>query len=257
MARWHENNPLHTVRVFLCGVTPEIATMPWPFPIDLFAMDQSESMVRIVWPGDVGGLRQGRVGNWLNPGLPDHSRDLVIGDGCFAFFDAGGQRKLARALSQLLRPGGLFVYRLYAQADRRESLEEVLQATRAGLIGNFHIFKWRLAMALQPDSRSGVKQHDIWRACQEAALDPARLPQPGWSARAAGTIRFYQGKESRLYFPTLAEFRNLLAESFQDIQVHFPSYELGERCPILTAGPRGFPHTSNSSSWQGILPLNK
>ena len=239
LARWHAENPVATVRVFLCGVTPEITTMQWPFPIELIGMDHAESMVRVVWPGDIPGLRKALVGDWRQSGLPPQSRDVVIGDGGFGFFDyPDGQRTLATALVKLLQPRGLFVYRHFAQAERRETLQEVLAAMHAGRIGSFHIFKFRVAMSLQADSSSGVKLDDIWRVCTTAGIDPARLPQPGWSQRAISTIRFYEGKESRLYFPTLEEFRELLAESFQDIEVACPDYELGERSPILTARPR-------------------
>jgi hypothetical protein len=238
LAGWHVHNPMATVRVFLCGVTPEIVTMPWPFAIDLVGMDQAESMVRLVWPGDLPGVRRAVVGNWLDSGLAPQSQDVVIGDGGFGFFDyPDGQRALTAALRKLLHPQGLFVYRHYAQLPHRETLAEVVAAAHAGQIGNFHIFKWRLAMALQPDSHSGVRQHDIWRACMEARLDPTRLPQPGWAPRAVDTIRFYQGKEARLYFPTLDEFAALLAEAFQKIEVQYASYELAERCPVLIAHP--------------------
>ena len=180
------------------------------------------------------------VGDWLESGLPPGSQDLVVGDGGFGFFDhPDSQRALAKALSRLLRPGGLFVYRHYAQASRRERVDDVLADMRAGAIGNFHIFKWRLAMALQPDSRRGVGLHDIWRACMDARPDSSALPQPGWSRQAVDTIRFYRDKTARLYFPTLEEFRELLAEVFVDIEVQFPDYELGDRCPIVTARRRG------------------
>ncbi len=242
LERWHAADPVETPRVFLCGVTPEIATMPWPFPIELTGMDQSEGMVRSVWPGDIPGVRRAIAGNWLRSGLPPHSQDVVIGDGGFAFFDfPDGMRALAAALRELLRPRGLFVYRHYAQAPQRESPPGVIEAMRAGRIGNFHIFKWRVAMALQHDSARGVRQHDIWQACMDACIDPAKLPQPGWSRRAVDTIRFYRDKESRLYFPTADEFRALVTEVFDNITMEFPGYELGDRCPVFTArcGLRG------------------
>src|SRR5256885_2158287 len=187
LVRWHASNPIEKARVFLCGVTPEIAAMDWPFPIDLTAMDQAASMVRIVWPGDVPGVRRALVGNWMNSGLPAGSQDVVIGDGGFVFFSyPDGQQALASELHKLLRPGGLFIYRHYAQSERRESVGEVLDAMRAGRIGNFHIFKWRLAMALQDSSVSGVKQDDIWHAVIDSGLGTARLtarlPPTGWSA---------------------------------------------------------------------------
>src|SRR5438105_5064647 len=86
MVRWHAKNRVEKARVFLCGVTPEIAAMDWPFPVDLIGMDQAQSMVDIVWPGDIAGVRKAIVGNWTNSGLPSASQDIIIGDGGFGFF---------------------------------------------------------------------------------------------------------------------------------------------------------------------------
>src|SRR3954462_13348527 len=112
LLRWHERNPIKKARVFMCGVTPEIAAMDWPFPIDLLAMDQAASMVQIVWPGDVPGVRRAVVGNWIQNGLATASQDIVIGDGGFGFFAyPDAQRALAKEMERLLRKGGLFLYR--------------------------------------------------------------------------------------------------------------------------------------------------
>ncbi len=239
LLQWHAKNPVEKPRIFLCGVTPEIAGMDWPFPIDLIAMDQAASMVQLVWPGDIPGVRKAVVGNWTDSQLPSASQDIIIGDGGFGFFQyPDAQRTLLNELHRLLRPNGLFIYRHYAQAPTpRESVAQVMDAMQAGTIGNFHIFKWRLAMALQSDSTVGVKQDDIWQAISESEIKQARLPLSGWSADEVATIHFYRGKTSRLYFPTLEEFRDLIADCFEDIQIQYPTYELGDRCPILSARP--------------------
>jgi hypothetical protein len=236
---WHREARTEKVRVFVCGVTPEIVTMPWPFPIELIGMDQAESMVRLVWPGDLPAVRQGVVGNWLESGLPTGSQDLVVGDGGFGFFGyPDAQRALLAEIRRVLSPSGLFVYRHYAQIENPESLGEVLEAARSGQVGNFHAFKWRLAMALQEDSANGVRQRDIWTAWTQAAIDPTRLPQPGWSERSVGTIDLYREKQARLYFPTVREFTSLLEEQYSEIEVEYPGYELGARCPTISARPR-------------------
>jgi hypothetical protein len=240
LLRWHARNPIAKPRIFLCGVTPEIAAMDWPFPIDLIAMDQAASMVQLVWPGDIAGVRKAIVGNWTKSQLPSASKDIIIGDGGFGFFQyPDAQRTLLHELHRLLHPNGLFIYRHYAQISTpRESVAQIMDAMRAGMIGNFHIFKWRVAMALQPDATTGVKQDNIWQAITESEIEKAPLPSQGWSADEIATLHFYRGKSSRLYFPTLEEFASLLGEKFDDIQVTCPAYELGERCPILSARPR-------------------
>jgi SAM-dependent methyltransferase len=236
IADWHRENRAEKPRIFLCGVTPEIVSMPWPFPIELIGMDQAESMVRSVWPGDLPGIRRGVVGNWLESGLAPGSQDVVIGDGGFAFFAyPDAQRALMAELHRVLAPPGLFLYRHFGQIENQESLDLVISAARSGGIGSFHAFKWRLAMALQADGSRGVRQHDIWTAWTQSAIDPARLPQPGWSVRAVSTIDLYEDKQARLYFPTVREFTTLLEEHYSVSEVRLPGYELGERCPIIAA----------------------
>jgi hypothetical protein len=210
LAQWHAGNSVARPSVFLCGVTPDIVFMDWPFPYELVGMDQAEGMVRHVWPGDVVGLRRGVVGDWLRNGLEDGTQDVVIGDGGFGFFSfPDAQRALLKVLCRLLRPGGLFIHRFFTQSEKRESIDEVLTTARAGGIGSFHAFKWRLAMAMQPDGTTGARQRDIWEAWTGMGIDPARMPQPGWSAGAVRTIDLYKGKEACLYFPTLGELRTL------------------------------------------------
>ena len=238
--RWHSAAGRNdTIRLFLCGVTPDIASIRWPFAYELTAMDRVESMVRYVWPGDIPGVRRALVGDWLTPGMPAQSRDVVTGDGGFVFFDyPNGQRALAASMRNLLRPDGLFYYRLYTRPAQTETLGQIVSDAGAGLVESFHAFKWRVAMALQPDSRTGVKLDDVWQACTDARIDRERLPQPGWSPAAVGTIRFYRGRQARLWFPTLDEFRNVLSDDFEAVAVQYGHYELAERCPIVTARPR-------------------
>lgn len=240
LRQWASEVLAESAEVFLCGVTPEIVQMDWPLPVRLVGVDRSPSMVRVVWPGDIPGVRRGIVGDWLTPPVPPRSQDVVILDGGSNFFAfPTGCRSLLASFHTMLRPQGVLIHRLYAQADRKESLDEVLEAMQAGRIGNFHVFKWRVAGALQTSPEEGITLDAIWHACTKAGLDPARLPQPGWSPRAIESIRFYEGKQARHHFATLAEFQSLLAEHFERIEVIVPRYELGERCPILVARPRG------------------
>ena len=235
---WRRRTRTGSARVFLCGVTPDIVRMDWPLPVEILGMDQAEEMVRHVWPGD-GPDRHAVVGDWLHSGLPDSSQDIVVGDGGFAFLDYPNTvRALMAELRRVLAPGGLFLYRHYAPGEQPERVEAVLSDAAAGRIGSFHAFKWRLAMAMQPDSRTGVRQNDIWTAWCQSGIDPNRLPQPGWSEQAVRTIELYREKQARLYFPTVPEFTSLLEEHYTDVEIQFPSYELGERCPHLSARPR-------------------
>jgi hypothetical protein len=226
------------VRAFLHGVTPEIAMMDWPFAVRLTAMDQSRTMVERVWPGDIDNVRRAVVGNWLQAGIADHSQQIVINDGIFTFFRYPDRlREMVAAIRRLLSGGGLLVCRHFAQIDSREPLQRVIDDAQQGRIGNFHVFKWRLAMALQSSSAQGVSQREVWQAWTDAAIDLRHLPQPGWSPRTVNTINFYRDKHARLHFATLEELCGILAGEFADITVNYADYELGERCPIISARP--------------------
>jgi hypothetical protein len=130
--------------------------------------------------------------------------------------------------------------RCFAQPDRRESLEDVFAELVSGRIGNFHILKWRIAMALQTDAASGVAVGSVWSALNEAWPDLESLAlHTGWPIEEVRTIGVYRGVSTRYSFPTLREYRDAFeAAGFEVMSVAVPSYELGDRCPTLVADRR-------------------
>lgn len=222
--------------VLLLGVTPELAEMELSFPYRLQALDSSPEMLRKVWPGDVPGRRSAMVGDWLNPPFPPESFDAVVADGAPVFFSyPDGVHELFASVARLLRPGGVFVFRAFVSMPEQEGLHTVMSDARAGLIPNFHVFKWRVAMAIQASAEIGVRQHDVWRAVKSSGLRFGSLPQPGFSRRAVGTIRFYEGKEDRLHFPCSESYAFSLSRIFTEVCSETPAYPLGERCPTFAA----------------------
>jgi hypothetical protein len=224
-----------TIRVQLCGVTPEIATMQWPANVHLKAVEQSQEMIEEVWPGDVEGKRIAVQGDWLEVGSNRDHYDIVIGDGCFiSFAYAEGYEALAKTLAGILKQDGLFVMRFFTQLDEKESSDHVFSELLAGRIGTFHAFKWRLAMSLQPSSQQGIRLHDIYDAWQQAAIDPQSLSvQTGWSRQAIDTISLYENKQNHFAFATLNEIYDVFRNHFIQESIYYPQYELGERCPII------------------------
>lgn len=224
------------VDMLLLGVTPELAEMDLPFPFHLTALDSSEMMVQRVWPGDVPERRRAVVGDWLQSGLPAASFDAVVADGSPVFFShPEGLHELLASVLRLLRPGGVFVFRAFVSLPFQEGLNTVISDARAGLVPNFHVFKWRVAMAVQASAAIGVKQHDVWRAVRSSGLRFGTLPQPGFSKRAVGTIRHYEGKDDRLHFPCSESYASSLSCFFRRVDSETPAYPLGERCPIFAA----------------------
>lgn len=226
------NAPL---RALLLGVTPEIAGIDWQPPVELLAVDRAAGMVEAVWPGDTG-ARRAEVGDWLELEPPAGGFALVLGDGVLSLFEYPSEyAKLASALARLVRPGGLLWLRLFCRPEPCESVDEVFEALRAGRIGNFHVFKWRLAMALQGDATRGVRLADIWEQLSLRAASPSELARlTGWPEPEISTIEGYRDVRDRYSYSTAREVVTCLAPAFELVETWYPDYELGERCPHLT-----------------------
>jgi SAM-dependent methyltransferase len=222
-------------RALLFGVTPELARLELGFPADLTAFDESPAMIAAVWPGDTS-TRRARVGDWCALDLPNASIDLALGDGCLSMLPyPEGYRRLADSLARVLAPGGLFSIRLFCRPEPAESVEHVFAELFAGHVGNFHVFKWRLAMALQGDSvQVGVNLDSIWRAFQAHTGGAQVLAERlAWPLDEVSTIDNYRGSTSSYTYATAAEVVSQFATDFALIEEWRGSYELAERCPQL------------------------
>jgi hypothetical protein len=222
-------------RALLLGVTPEIAELSWSPALPLLAVDKSLGMVKAVWPGDTS-ERRAVVGDWLSLELPEASLSLVMGDGVFSIFDfPEGYRALSAVLTRLLRPGGLASLRLFCRPEPAETVSAVFAALFERSIGNFHVFKWRLAMALQGDATRGVELATIWQTFHERVPSCAALAElTGWPEPVIANIDSYRGVADRYSFSTEREVVDVLSPGFELVERHTPSYELGQRCPHLT-----------------------
>jgi hypothetical protein len=225
----------HPKSVLLLGVTPEIAEMAWGAGCQLVAVDKSEGMVRGVWPGDTPN-RRALVADWFSLAVPEAPFDVVVGDGVFSLLAfPEGYAQFAGALGALVKPGGLLSLRLFCRPEASESVDQVIAATAAGAIGNFNIFKWRLAMALQGEATRGVRLADIYRTFVERTGGVAALAsRTGWPAAIIGSIEGYRDIEDRYSYSSEREVADCLADGFDLVETWRPGYELGERCPHLS-----------------------
>jgi SAM-dependent methyltransferase len=237
---WRRRVGAGQVRALLLGATPEIAAMRWPEGTTLVALDYSLPMLQIVYPARETPYGVRVCGEWRRMPLPDGSCDVVIGDGCFVALDfPAGHAALTRAFRAALRKDGLLVLRFFCRPDAPESVEAVFTDALGGRIGSFHAFKWRLAMALHGATESGVRVGAIWDMWQSmAGTSQAFAARTGWSQEVVETIEAYRGLDRVYTFPTLAESKAALEAHFELLDCRTLDYELGERCPILTARPR-------------------
>lgn len=225
-----------TPRALLCGVTPEIAAMRWPAGTRLTAVDHSLPMIAGVWPAQAPGAAV--CGNWLALPLPDASQHLLVGDGCYSLLVGRAQyASFAAELRRVASRDAMLAMRYFLRPGHPETVDRVVDELWRGRIGNFHVFKWRLAMALHGTLEEGVRLGDIWDAWHRAAPEPDKLAAHlGWPPETVNTIYNYRGVDTRYSFPTLEEAR-ASAGAFEIVAMHLPSYELGERCPTLIMRP--------------------
>jgi SAM-dependent methyltransferase len=224
----------------LLGVTPELAAMPWPGGAMLVAVERSEQMVSLVWPGDVPGRRHAVSANWLRLPLPDAAFAVAVGDGSYCNVDyPDGFDALNAGVRRVLMPGGVFVMRFWVRPVQRETPADVWADLDSGAIGSFHVFKFRLAMAMHPDAGPGVRLADVYQAWADARIGPADLARrTGWPIDAINTIELYRDKQAHLSFPTLPQLKATIDPHFQVIEYTVPQYELGDRSPILVLRKR-------------------
>ena len=239
--RWCPNHRTRPVKALLWGVTPEIAAMAWPDGTELLAVDKSRPMIQHVWPGDIPGRRKAVCADWFDFVCGTDRYDIVIGDGNFAILDFPRQyRTLAAIARNSLARDGVLVTRFFLQPAAHEMPGAVFDDLLANRIGSFHSFKLRLAMALQESALSGVRMGDVFSAWKRAHVDlEALMAMTGWPQAAIETIYLFDGKDSRLSFPSAAQMEAVMSEHFDKLAVRNLSYELGERCPILSFRPRG------------------
>ena len=238
--RWTGEHPAESLRAALLGVTPELATMRWPPDTALVAMDRSEPMIRAVWPATGLPARAAVIhADWRAMPIARGAFNLVAGDGsinCLAY--PHDCRVVAAAVRQMLDAGGLFVLRAFVRPVERESVAAVAADLVSGRIPNFHVFKWRLHMAVQASTEAGIRLTDTWEVWNAIRPDPTALSALGFKETILGTIEAYRGSATAFTFPTLEELRAVLAKDFVEISCRMPAYDLGDRCPTFVLRPK-------------------
>lgn len=218
------------------GVTPELALMSWPANTRLIGIDRNQAMVDNVWPRNrLSESAKAICGDWLSTNLPDDSIDVVAGDGCFTLLSyTEHYEKFLQEVRRVLKSEGWFIIRLFCRPEQKENPADVYNNLLDGKIGNFHVFKWRLAMALHGTLEEGVVVGEIWDWWNNQNVKVESLANKfGWQKESIETINNYKHSTAHYTFPTFKEISNLISQYFDILAYHHMSYELGERCPLF------------------------
>lgn len=223
-------------QAMLLGATTDIAAMRWPPSFSLLGVDHSSEMLKLVWPGNVPGKRWAVNGNWLSLPQQPSSCDVVIGDGSMNCVRSDQHRAFARSVSAALKPEGILILRCFTRTEQQERPDQVLEDALRGGIPTFTQFRFRLFMALQPSLREGIAMNRVYRFW--VTYESLLRSRAGWPPSDIDVMEIHRDGSAVHTFPTLAEFRAALSESFEEISVSFPTYYAGDRCPRLVLAPR-------------------
>lgn len=231
--KWCTNNA--PPRVLILGVTPEIYQLPWPDRSDIHAVDHTQGMIDAVWPGLASEVT---CGEWTRLPLAPGSRDIALCDGGFHLLrNPDEQLALVNSLAGVLRPDGVFILRLFVPPGKQEDPQDVLQELQAGRIRDLNILKLRLGMALQKQSSDGVELRKVWELIHSLTGDFSLLAkQLDWPLEHLLAINSYKDSKNRYYFVSVEETVRMFtvtSNRFKLKNIHWPEYELGERCPIV------------------------
>jgi SAM-dependent methyltransferase len=234
LEQWFRATGRTAPTVLVLGVTPELCRLAMTGNSRVVAVDKSTEMIRANWLGFGRPQNEAICADWRQTPLAAGSVDIVLADGSLSMLPyPSGYLALLAELRRLLRPQGRFLTRCFAQRENRESIEEVWESLSRGSIGSFHVLKWRVAMALQPDARAGVAVGSVWEAIHSAWNDLDQLAtRLVWPIEEVSTLEVYRNVDTRYTFPTVAQYRELFRKTgWSVLQTVVPSYELGERCP--------------------------
>ncbi len=218
------------------GVTPELCGLPIGSISRFIAVDKSAEMIANVWRPRPGLSDTAICADWRQMPFAHSSVDLALGDGCLCLLEfPSDYASMFRELRRVLRPGGRCVLRCFMRPDEQETVDKVFADLHNGGIGNFHVLKWRLLMALQSNAEEGVAVKGAWSIINETWPDLHLLAgRFDWPVEQVLTISAYRNVETRYAFPTRTQFCEFFTTAgFSVIQVVTQSYELGERCPTF------------------------
>ena len=227
--------PTSNSNILLLGLTPEIVALPWSTGSRMLAVDNCQAMIQQLWRPNPAIRSHAVQGDWFQLPVGDDNFDLIIGDCCMTMMHPAQDRpRFLKELRRVLRSGGSLALRLFVRPEIVETPERVFDDLWNNRIGNFHIFKWRLLMALHGSLNEGVLISRAWDCWQQSVSNTSQIVAcTGWDPEILATLETYRDSTSRYFFPTLKESCNILGHLLTKRCIQTPAYELGLCCPTV------------------------
>ena len=224
-----------TSSVLLLGVTPELVDAF----TELTAVDKSAEMIEALWQPS-SATQIVREANWLEmeDSFGDHS--AIVGDcSVNALQSAEEIEELMRVVRGRLLDNGVFACRVFERPDEPITEGALRRIIDSGTHGNFHAFKWQMAMSLAEQSGAAVRATDILARFNQLFPDRHDLAaRTGWSLDVVNTIDVYEQSDMSLCFPNREEFEQHFSKGFGQIEWGTSgTYDLADRCPVVVATP--------------------
>ena len=225
----------HVSNVLLLGVTPELVRAF----THLEAVDKSSQMIETLWQPEVA-TQTVREANWLDMDDRYGKYSAIVGDCSMNALQTTDEiAGLLRMVRDHLTEDGVFACRVFARPEKPIVEADLLQAIDRGTHGNFHAFKWQIAMSLAGEFGPAVRAVNILKRFNRLFGDRQQLAvKTGWARDTIDTVDVYQQSDMAISFPNRQEFEQLFTTNLGAFEwLECGTYDLAACCPIVVASP--------------------
>ena len=224
--------PSSNAALLILGVTPDYADLS----NNVTALDQLQTMIEGVWPGD-NNKRRAVLGDWRNMPFDDQSFDIVLGDNSMSLTAFPDQTEVVLSeIKRVLRPGARAIIRWFFAPEDVPNDEEIISFAMNRCDGKLEALRWRLAMhAAQLTPGPSMYTGEAFDLFCRLFPDPKALQKAnGWDDKTFSRIHFYRDGKLQLYFPTQHKAHATISKYFSKIMyVESGGYPMSEFGPLV------------------------
>jgi len=181
--------------------------------------------------------------NWLTTTHADSSFSWAAGDGVINAIGPGRNAiHFFRQVRRLLLPGSVAILRHMLRPFPAPATSEVFAQLAARRIRSFGAFRHQISQSLQSSFMNGVATRTVYSVLLESGvLDNDPKERFGWPADQLARLDYWALEDASLSYPTLEELRNLTDRGFEELDIFYGDYEMGDLSPTIVyrTRPRG------------------